>query len=106
MIHLPASADAMSGAADPDRIRANQAAEKFESLFILEMLRHMRSATRELSGPQGAEHDRAGEELRDHADLLVADALAGRHAFGIADMLLRSLHPDLKPQAAPVAPVK
>ena len=76
----PAKADpaGAAGSADPAaahyRAKATEAAVKFESFFIGDML--------------------------DMADNLVADQMAGQRAFGVADAILRQL----LPQGAPVAP--
>ncbi|HET9644933.1 MAG TPA: flagellar biosynthesis protein FlgJ [Burkholderiaceae bacterium] len=92
-----APAGAGAGAtAPPIDARTRSAAEQFESLFIHEMLRHMHSAARVLRDADGA-GDPVNEGLADHADMLLADSLAGRHAFGVADMLLKALAAQNKP---------
>lgn len=89
--------------ADPMVAKAAQAAEKFEAFFVQKMLSQMRAGNRTLGGDDGMFHDKSGEELQDLADGLVADALAGRHAFGIADLMLRQILPGLSvgPAASP-----
>lgn len=84
-------------AADVDdarfRAKAQAAAEKFESFFIADMLKQMRSATRELADDDSVYKNRINEDLLEMADGKLADALAGQHAFGIADAILRQLLP-------------
>ncbi len=92
-------------AADPDarlRQRATDAAVKFEAQFIKQMLGQMRSATRELADEDSPLKKKTSEPLTDLADGLVADAMAGQRAFGIADLLLKQLlpAPDLSSGAA------
>ncbi|MDF1484195.1 hypothetical protein PY257_03200 [Ramlibacter sp. H39-3-26] len=87
-------ADAAAAGTDPVlHAKASDAARKFEGLFITEMLRGMRRSTRELAGEDSIYHDRVNEDMLDLADTLVADAMAGQHAFGIADVILRQLLP-------------
>ncbi|MES2258614.1 MAG: flagellar biosynthesis protein FlgJ [Pseudomonadota bacterium] len=92
-------------AEDPDqahyRAKATEAAVKFESFFISHMLHQMRSSTRELAGDDGMQHDRSADDMLGMADNLVADQMAGRRAFGVADAILRQLLPQA---AAPVTP--
>lgn len=89
------------------RIKARTAAEKFEGFFIAETLKQMRRGVRELGGDDAVFQDRQSDELLSMADTMVADALAGQHAFGVADMLLRQLlpaePPPLNKTTAPVA---
>jgi flagellar protein FlgJ len=103
----PASADgdlaspAPATAVDDPRYRAKatEAAVKFESFFIGHMLHQMRSSTRVIAGDDGMNKDSINADMLDMADNLVADQMAGRRAFGIADAILRQLLP--APQAAP-----
>jgi len=84
--------DSMAPAAGTDqqyRAKATAAAEQFEGFFIAHMLHQMRASTRELAGADSADRD----NLFDLADGMVADKLAGQHAFGIADAILRQLLP-------------
>jgi flagellar protein FlgJ len=73
--------------------KAKDAAEKFEAHFIAQMLHQMRHSTRELAGEDSVFSKRTNEDMQDMTDNLMADALAGRHAFGIADVILRQLVP-------------
>ncbi|MBS1190260.1 MAG: hypothetical protein H6R10_2052 [Rhodocyclaceae bacterium] len=87
--------------ADPAlRAKAEAAAEKFEGFFIGEMLRQMRRASREFAGEDSIYKDRAGADMLDMTDTLLADTLAGQRAFGIADLILRQLLPTLTAPAA------
>jgi flagellar protein FlgJ len=106
-----ALADGMRPAAagmTPDaatRRQAEEAAVKFESLFILQMLRQMRSTTRALADENSFLNARENEDMLDLADGFVADAMAAQRAFGIADVILRQLLPpapagSVAPQAA------
>ncbi|PZN30843.1 MAG: hypothetical protein DIU71_11300 [Proteobacteria bacterium] len=80
------------------RAQAAAAAEQFESFFIAQMLRQMRSATREIAGEDSIYGQRTAQDMLDMADVALADALAAQRAFGIADVILSQLLPD------PVAP--
>ena len=64
------------------------------------MLHQMRSGTRELSAEDSVFKNKVNQDMLDMADNLVADQMAGRRAFGVADVILRQL----LPAAAPVAP--
>lgn len=81
------------------RARARTAAEKFEGFFIAESLKQMRRGNRELAGDDALFKDRLNDDMLEMADGMVADALAGQHAFGVADMLLRQLLPPAPPHA-------
>ncbi|UGQ48985.1 rod-binding protein [Massilia endophytica] len=92
-----------AAAADPVdpayRKKANEAALKFESFFIAQMLHKMRDSTRTLAADDSPNKSSVHDDMLDMADNLVADQLANRRAFGVADVLLRQLLP-----AAPAAP--
>lgn len=79
------------------RAKAEAAAEKFEGFFIGEMLRQMRRGAQELAGDDGLFQKRGNDDMLDMADKLVADAIAERRAFGIADLILRQLLPAPSP---------
>jgi flagellar protein FlgJ len=105
----PADASAQVAAATPatatdtvdpaTRAAATKAAEQFEGLFVNEMLKHMREATKEISDDASPSRDPVNDDMLSYADTLLADSLAGRHAFGIADSLLRTLLPPGAPPA-------
>jgi Rod binding domain-containing protein len=90
---------AAAGAAADDgvdpayRAKATEAAVKFESFFIGQMLHQMRSGTRELSAEDSVFKDKINQDMLDMADNLVADQMANQRAFGIADVILRQLLP-------------
>lgn len=86
---------------DAVRARIEDAAQKFEGMFIQQMLKTMRAGTGALAGEDGFLRQDPDNPLLGLADQLMADQLAGQRAFGIADMLLRQLVP-----AAPAAPLK
>jgi flagellar protein FlgJ len=75
------------------RSKASAAAAQFEAYFIAHMLRDMRAGARTLARDDGLFQDRASQDLLELADGMVADQLAGRRAFGIADAILRQLLP-------------
>ena len=93
------------------RAKVQEAAQKFESFFIAQMLRQMRSSTREMAGEDSVFNSRTNQDMLDMADVAFADALAGHRAFGIADVIVRQLLPasqatlpvSLKPAANAVA---
>jgi flagellar protein FlgJ len=82
------------------RAKATEAAVKFESFFIGHMLHQMRDGTRALAADDSPSKDRINQDMLDMADNLVADQLAGKRAFGVADAILRQLLP---PATATVA---
>ena len=103
---LPSALDdktpAAATPADPRyAAKATEAAVKFESFFIGHMLHQMRSGTRELSAEDSVFKNKVNQDMLDMADNLVADQLAGRRAFGVADAILRQLLPT--PSQAPVS---
>lgn len=84
--------------------QAKAAAEKFEGFFIAQMMRQMRSMSRQIAGDDGMFRDRTNDDMLDMADTMVADAMAGQRAFGIADLILRQVLPaPLNAVAPPVA---
>ncbi|CAM3558818.1 flagellar biosynthesis protein FlgJ [Paracidovorax anthurii] len=103
----PASAAAAASSGPGEdavlRARTEEAARKFEAFFIAEALRGMRRSTREMASEDSIYRNRVNEDMLDMADTLVADALAGQRAFGIADVILRQLLP-AQAAAAPAAP--
>lgn len=86
---------------DVVRARIEDAAQKFEGMFIQQMLKTMRAGTGALAGEDGFLRQDPDNPLLGLADQLMADQIAGQRAFGIADMLLRQLYP-----GAPAAPLK
>jgi flagellar protein FlgJ len=103
-LSLPGAAtDAVAPPADDAQYRAQvkAAAQKFESFFISQMLKDMRSATRTLAGEGSLTKDPVNDDMQSYADSAVADQMAGQHAFGIADVILRQLLPESTPAASP-----
>lgn len=102
---------AIQPAASPLQAKAGKAAEKFEAFFINDMLRQMRRNARQVGGEEG--RDRTGDDMLELAHGMVADVLAGQHAFGVANLILRQVLPSLlgsdneqpafKSEASPVA---
>jgi peptidoglycan hydrolase FlgJ len=75
------------------RAKATEAAVKFESFFIAQTLHKMRDATKAMADDDSIYKDSINSDMLDMADNMVADQLAGRRAFGIADAILRQLTP-------------
>lgn len=99
---------ALTAGATPDdavRARLEDAALKFEAMFIQQMLKTMRQGSGSAAGEEGLLRQDPDDPLLGLADQLLADNLAGQRAFGIADLLLRQLVPaaPLKPAAAGAA---
>lgn len=78
--------------------KAKDAAEKFEAFFISEMMRQMRRTAREFG--DDSRRDRPADEMLDVSYSMVADTLAGQHAFGVADLILKQILPKSEEQAA------
>lgn len=94
---LPASGiaevDTPPAIAPHERAKVEKAAEKFESLFIGEMLKQMRRTNAAFAAEDSPSKDRINQDMLEIADTAVADALAGQRAFGIADAILKQLLP-------------
>lgn len=90
----PAADAAATTAADARfAAKATKAAVQFESFFIAQMLHQMRNSARELADEDSPFKDPVNRDMQDFADTLVADQMAGKRAFGIADVILRQLLP-------------
>lgn len=81
------------------RAKATEAAVKFESFFIAQTLHKMRDSTKAMAAEDSIYKDSINSDMLDMADNMVADQLAGRRAFGIADAILRQLLPPASPAA-------
>lgn len=79
------------------RNKAEQAAVKFEGMFISQMLKQMRSSAREIAGEDGLFKSQNHNSMLDLTDTMLADAMAGQRAFGIADAILQQLLPSTPP---------
>lgn len=73
--------------------KATKASVEFERFFIGNMLKQMRSSTREMAGEDSVFNNRVNQDMQDMADDLLAGHLAGQRAFGIADAILKQLLP-------------
>lgn len=97
---LSAASDAVQPAADSAelsrlRARATEAAVKFEAFFIKQMMKQMRASTAVLADEDSPLKKRVNEDMLELADGVVADAMAGQRAFGIADLMLKQVLPTL-----------
>lgn len=86
--------------------KAAEAAEKFESFFISQMLSQARKSTKAIAGEDSIYKSHENEDMLDLADSFVADSLAKQHAFGIADLILRQVLPKDSTPATAAAPAK
>jgi peptidoglycan hydrolase FlgJ len=86
------------------RDKATDAAVKFESFFIAQTLHKMRDATKAMADDDSIYKDSINSDMLDMADNMVADQLAGRRAFGVADAILRQLLPAPQATALPATP--
>lgn len=94
---LPGTADAGDSAEQSRlRARATDAAVKFEAFFIKQLMKQMRASTAELAAEDSPLKNRVNEDMLALADGLVADAMAGQRAFGIADLMLKQVLPTLE----------
>lgn len=91
----PQDADAVQ------RARIEQAAEQFEGLFIHQMLQQMRKSAEQLGGEDRLFKGSADDTLVDLADRMLADALAGQRAFGVAAAIVHQLLPAAAKSAGP-----
>lgn len=104
MVNVTAVNSSSSGTTEDAiyRARVQDAAEQFESFFISQMLRQMRSATREIAGEGSVFGSNNHRDMLDFADTSFADALAQQRAFGIADVIVRQLLPQQKIQVGKI----
>lgn len=87
-------------ALDPaQRGKIEKAAVQFEGLFIHQMLKEMRRSADEIAGEDAIFKGQSGNGLLDIADTMMADAMAGQRAFGIADTIVRQMLPAATPPA-------
>lgn len=68
-----------------------QAAEKFEAMFLRTMLSEMRKSTDAFAGENGLFSSREARNLRDFYDDALAQELASQRSTGIANILIRQL---------------
>ncbi len=82
---------------DPEyRKRVEDAAVKFEGLFIAQLLNEMKKATDQLKSDSRTS-DRTSDAMLDYANRAVADAIAQQRGFGIADTLVAQMLPPEAP---------
>lgn len=77
--------------ADADKkAELTKAAESFEAIFLRQMIGAMRSAT----GGDKLLGSSASDQFRDLMDARIADDMADKHSFGIAEMVLKQFGVD------------
>jgi flagellar protein FlgJ len=72
---------------DAKREQLKTAAKAFEAVFLRQMIGSMRQA--KLGDDELLGGGRAAEQFRDMSDAKLADSMADRGGFGIADLLLK-----------------
>ena len=91
---MPAATPQVAAAhslSDQEVLRLTQAAVKFESFFVAQMMKQMRQATAAMADKDSAMNAEVNQMPLAMADNAVADALASQRAFGIADVLVRQM---------------
>lgn len=91
-----------AGKADADKAKLKTAAQQFEAVFLRQMIGSMRQA----SLGDGMFDNEATAQFQDMADAKTADAMAGKGALHIADMLMKQLTPQIDNAAGPLAIAK
>ncbi len=77
------------------REQLQAAAQAFEAVFLRQMIGSMRQAS---LGDELLGGDRAGEQFREMADARLADSMAEKGSFGIAEMLLKHFGVEPEPK--------
>lgn len=95
----PAGA-ATTGATTSNKASLEKAAQQFEAVFLRQMIGAMRSA----SLADGITDSSATDQFRDMADARTADAMAGKGAMGIAQLLMRQFSSRVADTPSPTAP--
>ncbi|MRW90730.1 hypothetical protein GJ699_12085 [Duganella sp. FT80W] len=99
--HVAPQAAADGDTVDPAyRAKATEAAVKFESFFIGHMLHQMRDSVKAMASEDSPSKKSVNDDMLDMADNLVADQMASKRAFGVADAILRQLLPQQQASAA------
>ena len=93
---IATDAKAAATQASPEMAKLKKVAQQFEAVFLRQMIGSMRSA----SLGEGMFDSSATEQFRDMSDSKMADAMAGKGALGVADLLVRQLGARLVGQAA------
>lgn len=83
-------------AAAPELVKLRKVAQQFEAVFLRQMIGSMRSA----SLGDGIFDSSATTQFRDMSDSKMADAMAGKGALGVADLLVKQLGARLVGSAA------
>jgi flagellar protein FlgJ len=83
-------AAATGGKTEAQKAELRKAAESFEAIFLRQMIGSMRSATK---GDTLLGSD-AGDQFRDLMDARLADDMADKQSFGIAEMVLKQFGVD------------
>jgi flagellar protein FlgJ len=84
-------ANGIAGDTKPNNLE--QAAEKFEAMFLRTMLSEMRKGTDAFAGENGMFSSREARNLRDFYDDALAHELASQRSTGIANVLIQQLSP-------------
>lgn len=92
------SATAASSAGTANKAALEKAAQQFEAIFLRQMIGAMRSA----SLAEGISDSSATQQFQDMADARTADAMAGKGAMGIAELLMKQF--GARVSDTPVAP--
>ncbi|WP_343550786.1 rod-binding protein [Pantoea sp.] len=79
----------LNGGVKPNNLE--QAAEKFEAMFLRTLLSEMRKSTDAFAGEDGMFSSREARNLRDFYDDALAQQLASQRSTGIANILIRQL---------------
>ncbi|MEK7343123.1 MAG: rod-binding protein [Pseudomonadota bacterium] len=87
-------------AAPSQKAQLQKVAQQFEAVFLRQMIGAMRSA----SLAEGITDSSATQQFQDMADARTADAMAGKGAMGIAELLIRQFGDRVKDDPPPAAP--
>ena len=103
VLHKHYPLDARHSGADrrDERRQVEDAAVKFEGMFIAHLLGEMRRINQQFAPAGGDAGRKEDSGLLDHAYRLVADDIAKQRAFGIADAIAAQMAPREVPAAAP-----
>jgi len=96
-----AAAPAAPTTASPDQAKLKKAAQAFEAVFVRQLIGTMRSASGDEN--DGLFDSEATKQFQDMADGKTADAMAGKGALHIADMLIKQYGARMATTAAPAA---
>jgi flagellar protein FlgJ len=91
---------AATGATSSQKAQLQKAAQQFEAVFLRQMIGAMRSA----SLAEGITDSSATQQFQDMADARTADAMAGKGAIGVAELLMQQFGARVSDTPAPAAP--